>query len=207
METLATIDNVLLEQARELNGVALAEIYDRHSESIYRYLYRMLGDGDLAEDLTSEVFVKLLQALNSPRAPRKQLRGWLYRVAHNLAMDHFRQQAKRRALELSEDLVASGDSPSAKLERRQNLHELRTVMSQLTPSQQQVLLLRFGEGLPIAEVGQVMGKSVGAVKLLQYRAVKRLGKLLDREERTAHEMAKSQAIRRMPAASRAGQEN
>lgn len=204
---MATIDNILLEQARELNALALAEIYDRYAESIYRYLYRYLGDVDLAEDLTSEVFLKLLQALDSPRAPRKQLQGWLYRVAHNLAMDHFRQQAKRKVLEFREELVESGDSPSAKLEKHQRLQQLRVAISQLTPSQQQVLLLRFGEGLPIAEVGQMMGKSEGAIKLLQYRAVKCLRRLLDREEEEAYEMARGQTIRGIPAASSAGQKN
>jgi RNA polymerase sigma-70 factor (ECF subfamily) len=175
-------DTRLLKRAREYDAQALAEIYDRYAVPIYRYLCRHLGDAVLAEDLTSEVFLKLLQALDTPRAPRDQLAGWLYRVAHNLAMDWFRQQAKGATLALSEDLVAGGDSPSATVEKQQAQQQLRMAIHQLTADQQQVIILRFAEGFKLAEVARLLGKSEGAVKILQHRAVKRLQKLLEREE-------------------------
>ncbi|MGD9315973.1 MAG: sigma-70 family RNA polymerase sigma factor [Anaerolineae bacterium] len=179
---MATNDSELLQGAREFDNRALAEIYDRHAESIYRYLYRYLGNAHLAEDLTSEVFLKLLQALGTSRAPRDQLKGWLYRVAHNLAMDWFRQQAKGEALPLNEELVSDGISLATMVEEHEDQHRLRQAVRQLTPSQQQVILLRFGEGLKIKQVGQLMGKSEGSIKLIQYRAVKRLRKILEREK-------------------------
>jgi RNA polymerase sigma-70 factor (ECF subfamily) len=176
---LTTPDSDLLERARAYDPEALAEIYDRYAIAIYRYLYRYLGDGARAEDMTSEVFVRLLQALKTSRAPRDKLRGWLYRVAHNLAMDWFRQSARVSEAALDADLVVGGHSPSTAVEERQAQQALRAALRQLTPGQQQVIVLRFGEGLKISEVSQIMGKSEGAVKILQHRAVKRLEKLLE----------------------------
>jgi RNA polymerase sigma factor (sigma-70 family) len=104
------------------------------------------------------------------------------------------------------DLVMDGDSPSFVIERRQTRQRLRAAICQLTAEQQQVILLRFGEGLKISEVSQVMGKSQGAVKILQHRAVKRLAKLLEREEIQFHEQKRSRAIRESFATGNAGRE-
>jgi RNA polymerase sigma-70 factor (ECF subfamily) len=179
---LTNPDSRLLERAREYDPQALAAIYDAYAEPIYRYLYRFVGDAAQAEDLTSEVFTKLLQVLNTRRAPCEKLQGWLYRVAHNLAVDWWRKQARQVHTSLQEELISDGASPAAVVETRLVLQQLRAAIAQLTPDQQRVILLRFGEGYKIAEVAHLMGKSVGAVKVLQHRAVKRLRKLLDREE-------------------------
>jgi RNA polymerase sigma-70 factor (ECF subfamily) len=182
---LTDSDRQLLERAREYEPRALADIYDAYAEGIYRYLYRFLGNAAQAEDLTSEVFVKLLQVLNTRRGPRNQLQGWLYRVAHNLAVDWYRRQARQAQMPLREDLVSSGPSPATQVETIQVRQELRTAISQLTPDQQRVVLLRFGEGYKIAKVAHLMDKSEGAVKVLQHRAIKRLRKLLDRADQSA----------------------
>jgi RNA polymerase sigma-70 factor (ECF subfamily) len=179
---LTTPDRELLQQAREYDGQALAKIYDRYAEPIYRYLYRYLGNAAQAEDLTSEVFLKLLNVLNTPRAPRDHLQGWLYRVAHNLAMDWFRQRAKDENLVSDEVLLEEDNSPLAELEERQTRGRLRAAIRELTADQQRVLLLRFGQGYKIAETSQLMGKSEGAVKILQHRAIRRLRKLLAPQE-------------------------
>jgi RNA polymerase sigma-70 factor (ECF subfamily) len=184
-------DSALLERARALDPQALAEIYDRYAESIYRYAYRFVGDANLAEDLTSEVFLKLLQVLGTSRAPRDQLQGWLYRVARNLAIDWFRRQAKGISLSLNEELIAGGESPAARVEEQQLHQELRGAISKLAPSQQQVIVLRFGEGLRIREIGRLMGKTEGAVKLIQYRAMQRLRELLDSQGERDHETQQS----------------
>ena len=183
---MTTPDSQLLEQANEHDLRALAEIYDRYAESIYRYLCRYLGDAAQAEDLTSEVFLTLLQVAGTSKAPRDHLRGWLYRVAHNRATDLFRQQTKNGALSLDQhpylvgdtDSVAVDDLPVAALEKQQTQQQVRTAIRQLTPDQQRVILLRFGESLKISEVGRLMGRSEGAIKVLQYRAIRRLRKLL-----------------------------
>jgi RNA polymerase sigma-70 factor, ECF subfamily len=175
---LTTPDEQVLERARTYDGQALAEIYDRYATPIYGYLYRILGNAAQAEDLAGEVFLKLLQALRSGRAPRDRLEGWLYRVAHNLAIDWFRRQKKGSGVPLSEEMVADESRPSEIVEDGQARQQLRASVRRLTPDQQQVILLRFAEGLPAAEVARLMGKSEGAVKILQHRAVNRLRKLL-----------------------------
>ncbi len=184
----------LLERARQLDSQALAEVYDRYAEPIYRYLYRYLGDAAQAEDLTGEVFLRLLQALGTRRAPRERIDAWLYRVAHNLAMDWFRQRRKHGNLSLDErpdepegevpGRSGGEELPWQAVVKNQEEEQLRAALQRLTPEQQQVLLLRFGEGLKPAEVGALMGKSEGAIKVLQYRAVQRLKKLLVEEETT-----------------------
>jgi RNA polymerase sigma-70 factor (ECF subfamily) len=183
MQLLTTRDVELLERACQYDTRALAEIYDRYSEQIYRYLCRYLGDATQAEDLTGEVFLKLLQVLNTRRAPRERLGGWLYRVAHNLAMDCFRHQGQAGMVPLEESWVAGGDPPSEVVEKRQIRQQVRAAITQLTADQQQVVLLRFGEGMPIARVATLLDKSEGAVKVLQHRAIRRLRKLLDRQLR------------------------
>ena len=180
---MALNDSTLLKRAREYDPHALAEIYDRYAEPIYRYLYRYLGDADLAQDLTSEAFLRLLKVLGTSRAPRDQLRGWLYRVAHNLAMDWYRQQAKGYPQPLDEELAADSDSPSYRVAGQQLQQQLREAIHQLTPSQQQVIVLRFGEGLKLGEIGQLLGKSEGSIKLLQFRAIRRLRELLEHKEK------------------------
>jgi len=176
---LTTPDQQVLERARTYDAQALAEIYDRHAGPIYGYLFRVIGDAAHAEDLAGEVFLRLLQALRTSRAPRDNLEGWLYRVAHNLAMDLFRRQKKGPAVPLAEELLAQDSQPSDLVEDGQIKQQLRTGMRRLTPDQHQVILLRFAEGFPAAEVARLMGKSEGAVKVLQHRAVNRLRKLLE----------------------------
>ncbi len=182
-------DRLLLERARTYEPQALAEIYDRYAQPVYHYLYRLLDDPVQAEDLTGEVFLRLLRALPTSRAPRTNLRGWLYRVAHNLAMDWYRRHPKGATVEwddglaLEEGADAGGRSPAAVVEGKQARQQLRAAIRQLTQAQQQVLVLRFVEGRTVAESAHLLDKSEGAVKVLQHRAIQRLRKLLDREER------------------------
>jgi RNA polymerase sigma-70 factor (ECF subfamily) len=178
---LTTLDRQLLDRALQYDAQALAEVYDAYAEPIYHYLYRYVGDAAQAEDLTGEVFVKLLQVFGTPRAPRDNLRGWLYRVAHNLAMDSFRRSGQGEMVELGEELVAGGEQPPAAAERREAQFQLRRAIGKLTADQQRVILLRYAQGLKISEVSQIMGKSQGAVKIVQHRATKRLRKLLSKE--------------------------
>jgi RNA polymerase sigma-70 factor (ECF subfamily) len=179
MNSLTTPDESLLDRARRLEAPALAEIYDRHAGPIYGYLYRLLGDPAQAEDLTGEVFLRLLHALHTGRAPRDRLEGWLYRVAHNLAMDLFRRQKKGPSVPLDEELAAEGNQPPDVVHDRQVTERLRASILRLTSDQQRVILLRFAEERPLAEVARLMGKSEGAIKTLQHRAVSRLRQLLE----------------------------
>lgn len=197
-------DDALLEQARRGQEEAIGAIYDRYAHDIYRYLYRLVSDSWAAEDLTSDVFLKLVRTVGTPTGPRTNLPGWLYRVARNLAMDWFRGQAKVSAGELREDLAGNEETFVARMARREQGAQLGEAVHKLTGDQQQVILLRFGEGLEIKAVGRIMGKSEGAIKVLQYRAVRRLRGLLQAEGNKSHVQKTGEPIRSMHPASDTG---
>jgi RNA polymerase sigma-70 factor (ECF subfamily) len=98
-------------------------------------------------------------------------------------MDWFRRQGKTAELPLDMELVSDADLPPRALERRQAQEQVRAAVRQLTTDQQKVIVLRFGEGFKLAEVARLMDKSEGAIKTMQYRAIKRLGKLLEKQEK------------------------
>lgn len=174
-------DRLLLERAQAFEPNALASIYDQYADRIYRYIYRYLGHVGLSEDLTGEVFTRLLEATDKGNGPRTNLSAWLYRVAHNLVVDHFRQQSRMEGLPLEEGLMAAPDDPTAVVEKRLAQQQLRAAISLLTPDQQQVVVLKFVEGFSNREVGEILGKREGAIKSLQHRALASLQRILKRE--------------------------
>ena len=173
-------ESLLLERAKEYDPEALGEIHDAYFEKIYRYIYRYLGEAHLAEDLTADVFLKLLEAIKVSRGPRTNLSAWLYRVAHNLVVDHFRRQSGRESLLLEESLVAANDDMAMVMEKKLVQQQLRAAISHLTADQQQVIILKFVEGLSNTEAGQVLGKTEGAIKSLQHRALAALQRIMER---------------------------
>ena len=174
-----TRERTLLERARAYDEQALGELYDDYAPRIYAYLYRRVQDPQLAEDLTGEVFVRVLQAIRSERFWHTSFRAWLYRIAHNLVVDHFRRQSSAPALTLDERLVAAEDDVDSAVAERLSHQRLHAAISRLTPDQQQVVALRFGERLLVREVAEMMEKSVGAVEALQYRALTALRHILE----------------------------
>jgi len=170
----------LLERAKEFDPAALEAIYDRYSPRIYNYIYRRLGDAALSEDLTAQVFLRMLEAIQGAKAWKTSFSGWLYRIAHNLVVDHFRRCSRtaRISLEDAPPLLAADGDPVEVADQRLASERLLLAIRQLTDDQAQVVILRFLEGLSIAEVASVMGRSEGAVKALQYRAVIALRHLL-----------------------------
>jgi RNA polymerase sigma-70 factor (ECF subfamily) len=176
-----TSEQTLLERARAYDEDALGELYDQYAPLIYAYLYRRVHDAQLAEDLTGEVFVRVLQAIQSEQFWRTSFRGWLYRIAHNLVVDHYRKQLPAPMLALDEKLVAAQGDPDSALAEKLSRQGLLAAIGQLTLDQQQVLVLRFGEQLAAREVAEVMDKSVGAVEALQHRALTALRRILKEE--------------------------
>jgi RNA polymerase sigma-70 factor (ECF subfamily) len=160
----------LRKRAAALDEEALAQIYDRYATKIHSYIYHRTGDTAAAEDLTGDVFVRMLEAIQSERAWTTSLQGWLYRIAHNLVVDHFRRQSKRDGPELDERWMAAEDF-STTFEGLFSSNQLRTAMRFLTEEQRQVVVLKFAEGLSNSEVAEVMGKTEGAIKALQHRGL------------------------------------
>jgi len=174
-----TKERALLERARSYDSQALGELYDQYAPLIYSYLYRRVHEAQLAEDLTSEVFIRVLQAIRARNPWHTSFRAWLYRIAHNLVVDHYRRQPPAPALALDERLVAAEDDPASALADRLSRQRLHAAISRLTPDQQQVLALRFGEQLTSREAAEVMDKTTGAVEALQHRALAALRRLLE----------------------------
>jgi RNA polymerase sigma-70 factor (ECF subfamily) len=175
-----TYEHTLLEQAKQYDEAALGELYDHYAPRIYAYIYRRAGDAHLAEDLTGDVFVRVMQAIQSERFWHTSFQAWLYRIAHNLVVDHYRRQ-QAAEMELDEGMVAAEDDPAYAVAQRLSHQHLWAAINRLTPGQQQVLALRFGEGMTARKTAEVMGKGTGAIEALQHRALATLRRVLKEE--------------------------
>lgn len=169
-------DLILRAQAYEPG--AFAEIYERYYQGIYNYTFYRVADDPLAEDLTAEVFVKALEAIDTFTFRGVPFSAWLYRIANNLVTDHFRRRPRNNHLPLEETQIATDDNPNDMMERGFTQRELASALSMLTDEQQQVVILKFVDGLSNIEVAQVLGKTEGAIKSLQHRALASLGRVL-----------------------------
>ncbi len=177
-------ETALLERMRSLDPRALSAIYDLYAMRIYSYIYHRVGDASLAEDLTAQVFLRLLEALRNDRAWTVSFSGWLYRIAHNLVIDTYRRSGHGRHVDLdaNADTPAKGQGPEDAAELTLAHDRVRVALTRLTEEQAQVVTLRFLEEKSIAEVAHIIGKSEGAVKALQYRAVAALRRIMEGEQ-------------------------
>jgi RNA polymerase sigma-70 factor (ECF subfamily) len=165
----------LLRQAGQLDGRALAEIYDLYSPRLYRYAMRLLGDACAAEDCVAETFSRFLRALKAGSGPRDYLQAYLFRMAHNHIADHYRRQPLTE--ELDDDLPHAEITEQTACEHLRQ-HRVRTALRELTEEQQQVIALKFLEGWENEEIARALHKPIGAVKSLQHRALAQLKKIL-----------------------------
>jgi RNA polymerase sigma-70 factor (ECF subfamily) len=176
-------EKALLESAAGFNEKALSELYDRYEARIYSYIYRRTGNETLAEDLTAQVFLKMLEAIRSDKAWHSSFSGWLYRIAHNAVIDYYRLRDRQQQVSLEDTLTttASDHNPVVMAEVSLDAERLRTAISRLTEEQAEVITLRFLEGYNISEVAEMLDKTEGSIKALQYRAVTTLRQLLQHE--------------------------
>jgi RNA polymerase sigma-70 factor (ECF subfamily) len=178
------VTHALVERAQAGDAEAFGELYDRYVDLVYRYVYYRVGTAQLAEDLTSETFLRALRRISSFTWQGRDVGAWFVTIARNLIADHYK--SGRYRLEMTSDDVAGTSEAtrlvqegpeSSVLEAMQNKVLLEAV-KQLNPEQQECIVLRFLQGLSVAETAQVMGKNDGAIKALQYRAIRSLGRLL-----------------------------
>jgi RNA polymerase sigma-70 factor, ECF subfamily len=172
----------LLRSAQKDNGDAFAALYRANVQAIYRYIYYRVSDRQLAEDLTSDVFMRALRGLKRYEDRGKPFVAWLYRIAHDRVIDH-RRRVNRRATDVDIDdkpMPVRVDMDSGMM-RKQAARALRSAIAQLTDDQQQVIILRFIEGYSLDDTAQAMDKKANAIKALQHRAVRALGRQLERE--------------------------
>jgi RNA polymerase sigma-70 factor (ECF subfamily) len=171
----------LIQRAKQGDRAAFAEIYDRHQSAIYRYIFYQVRDIATAEDLTSEVFVRLVEKIDRFTYRGRPLLAWLYTIARNLIMDHHRRAGKSQLLSLDEQLVADTIAPEEAAERRLTQDRLAAAIAHLTEDQRQVILLKFVEGLGNETTAQTLGKTVGSVKSLQHRGLAALRRILEKD--------------------------
>lgn len=167
----------LVDRAQQGDREALEELYLLHFDRIYSYLHMSVGNRHDAEDLTTQTFMKMLESIKRFRWRSAPFSAWLFRIAHNLAMDHFR--ASRRWQPEEEVPEPVGDAePSAEASALQTIgrESMLELIEHLSQEQKQVLTLKFVFNLPNAEVATILGKSEGAIKSLQHRALVSLQK-------------------------------
>ena len=168
-------EGALIQLSVEGEAEAFEVLYRRHMDVIYRYLFFRVGGETQAEDLTEDVFLKAWEALPKFKVGQQPLIHWLYRIAHNLLIDHFR---KRTPLPLSDQLITSlvdsTETPEGVVNRHEEMELITRAVRRLAALEQQVILLRFVEGLSHRKIGNIIGKSAAASRVIQYRALKTL---------------------------------
>src|SRR5438477_3669801 len=169
----------LVDRAQQGDRDALEELYLIHFDRIYGYLHMSVGNRHDAEDLTTQVFLKMLESIGKFRWQSAPFSAWLFRIAHNLAMDHFRARRRWQPEEEVPEPPGS-EEPSAELEAMQSIgrESMMQLIDRLSPEQQQVLTLKFVFNFPNADVAKILDKTEGAIKSLQHRALASLQKQL-----------------------------
>jgi RNA polymerase sigma-70 factor (ECF subfamily) len=148
---------------------------------MYAYIYRRVSDAALAEDLTSELFLRVLQAIQNERAWRDSFVAWLYRIAHNLVVDAYRHRPPPLVSLDDVPLESEEDSPAEVVQGAADRTRLHAAIGRLTSDQQQVLALRYGEGLTAKETARILKKTTGAVEAMQHRALAALRRIMAKE--------------------------
>ncbi|HEX5826084.1 MAG TPA: sigma-70 family RNA polymerase sigma factor [Candidatus Limnocylindrales bacterium] len=174
--------DALVARAAAGDSTAFACLYDAYAPRVRRFLRHQLGDADLAEELLQRTFLKMIESL-----PRYQARGlpfgaWVFRISRNAVIDHRRTSHPAVSLEATAERPSDIGDPVASAERDQDRARLRTALDALPPDQREVLVWRFFAELSPAETAVLMGRSNGAVRVLQHRAMVSMRELLGSDE-------------------------
>lgn len=175
----------LVERAQAGEADAFGRLYDQYSDTVYRYIYYRVGGKATAEDLTSETFLRALRRIGTFTYQGRDFGAWLVTIARNLVADHFKSSRFRLEVTTGEMLDANEveRSPEDSVLESLSNAALLDAVKRLNPQQQECVTLRFLQGLSVAETARVMGKNEGAIKTLQYRAVRTLARLLPEDAR------------------------
>ena len=179
----------LVSRCQQGEATATEALYDLYADRLYRYLRARVDDPDLAADLTTDVFVRMIGHIGGFRLnrdrPAASFSAWLYRIAANLAADQHRGRRRIEQVSLDEDLPvpAHNPGPQAMAEHRETAAQLVSAIDALTEEQRLVIIGRFAEDMSNTEVASWLGKTEGAVKALQHRALGALGRLLSASEK------------------------
>lgn len=170
-----------LKDLRDLDPQVLSEVHEQYFSQLYRYVRYRVSDHSIAEDLTSETFVQLLDAVHSGKGPNSSIRGWLFGTAANLINSYFRRTYREEKLFEEGKLKLGHTSQPNHVKRVEQQDLLSAAIEKLTGDQQHVIALRFGTGMSIEETARVMDKKENAVKALQFRAIRSLRQELEED--------------------------
>ncbi len=172
-------DEQLLAQAKKLDPAALRVLHQRFYEPVARYIQFKVGNPQTVEDLSGEVFVRVLEGLKRGRGWYDSPQAWIMGIARNVVVDYYRQRERVTEVALNEQITAAENSDpirQAVLSERQR--QLMAAIQQLTDEQRDVILMRFMEGININGVAKATNKTPGAIKGLQYRALRALAEIM-----------------------------
>ena len=169
---------MLVDQAASGNFYAFGQLYEMFLDKIYRYAYYQVKDKMTAEDITETVFMKAWKQIATCKGQGATFSAWLYRIAHNQVVDHWRKKSRRPTVPIDETIAAGDSDPRHEAERKMEIEELAVATQKLTAAQREVISLRFAGELSVAEVARVMGRSEGAIKALQHSAIAALRRVL-----------------------------
>ncbi|MFC1870962.1 RNA polymerase sigma factor [Chloroflexota bacterium] len=176
-EIAADID-LLVERAVSGDADAFGRLYDMHVDRVYRHVYYRVGSTQDAEDMTQQVFLRAWQAIHRYKKTTSPFLAWLIKISHNLVVDFYRSKKDKAYLDF--EIAADGlnSSPERLAEVNSDQNRLRKVILQLPGEQQQVILMNFIEGFSYAEIVSTLGKSEGAIRVIQHRALKKMRNIL-----------------------------
>ncbi len=172
-------DESLIIAAQRGDEQALGTLYDAYVDRVYRYVFYRVDSAELARDLTADVFLRVVEGLPNYEYRSIPFIAWLYRIAHARVVDHFRQASRVFEQEAIDNVELSAeDDLDSSLMKAYHQEKVHDAIKQLTPEQQQVVLLRFVEGYNLQKTADALGKTIGAIKLMQHRALRTLSREL-----------------------------
>lgn len=175
-------EDVLIRRAVNGDAEAFGDLYVRHLDEIYRYVFYKVSNERRAEDLTEQVFLKAWDAIADYEPRGYPFSSWLYRIAHNAVVDHYRTQKDERPLDaIAFTLADESIGPEEMLMKKREVSRLLEAMAHLSEEKQELIILRFVEGLSHAQVAQILNKSEGACRVMQHRALTKLSDILGRD--------------------------
>ena len=166
--------------AQKGNEEAVTFLYETHVDSIFGYISYRVASVEIAKDLTSEVFLRMVRGLPNYQDHGVPFRAWLFRIAANLITDHYRQKGKNALMPIPEDYESSDLDLLDQATSKEETQWLRQALHQLPDDYQDLLILRFVHDLPHTEIAKIMNKSAAALRSMQYRAVKALTQELEK---------------------------
>ena len=169
---LAETEETLVRRARR-DADAFGELYERYVDRIYNYIFYRVGDAPEAEDLTARVFYRALGHIHEYQTRGAPFAAWLYRIAHNLVANWYRDRSRRKNIRLDDIalLAERGDGPHQRAEQNEEAQILLRAIRKLPAERQHLLILKFGEELSNEEIARLMGRTEGAIKSLYHRTL------------------------------------